>query len=140
MFRVKWKHLCSSLVCLKSSNLASKLVSSRAISGGGIKIEVKEKAKQNAASLKCFQAFGGNYSLSLQIVLVGPKPRFFSVNKIFIQKSPVLRQSLQNPLPGVVHGSNPSEGCLPSSSACADTVYPGKAVEMLGLIILLGHI
>lgn len=37
----------------------------------------KEKSKQNTAFLKCFQAFGGNYSLSLQIVLVGPKPKLF---------------------------------------------------------------
>jgi len=68
----------------------------------------------------------------------GPQTQAFSVNKLFIQKAPVPRQSLQNPQPGVVRGSNPSEGRLPT--ACASTVYPRKAAQMLGLIIRLGHI
>lgn len=69
-----------------------------------------------------------------------PQTQAFSVNKLFIQKAPVPRQCSQSPQPGVVHGSNPTEGFLPTASACADTVYPRKAAEMLGLIIRLGHI
>lgn len=97
-----WNESIPGLICLKSSNLAPtwSFKPRHFWKKEEEKIKVKrKKSKQNTASLKCFQAFGGNYSLSLQIVLVGPKPKLFqwinySSKKLLCRVSPCRTHSL----------------------------------------------